>query len=96
MYNQYEVKFDDLELDEALSVTGSFIVEYTVEEAQDDCGYPGGIELHDFTDLACVATLTDENGDVIAVYTPKDNATLSKIVKHIDGSTIRDEIEESL
>jgi len=94
--NQYEVKFEDLELDETLSVTGSFIVEYTVEEAQPDCGYAGGIELQDFTDLVCVATLTDENGDVIAITTPKDNRTLSKIVKHIDGSAIRDEIENNI
>lgn len=93
---QYEVKFEDLELDESLSVTGSFIVEYTVEDAQPDCGYRGGIEIHDYTDLACVATITDENGDVIAVYTPKDNRTLSRIVAHIDGSVIRDEIEADL
>ena len=92
--NQYEVKFQDLELDETLSVTGSFIVEYTVERAQPDCGYPGGIELHDFTDLEAVATLTDENGDIIAVY-KAPQSFLSKIVKHIDGSNIRDEIEES-
>jgi len=93
---QYEYKFEDLELDESLSVTGSFIVEYTVEKAQPDCGYCGGIEIHDYTDLACVATITDENGDVIAVHTPKDTRTLSKIVAHIDASVIRDEIEANM
>ena len=94
--NHYEIKFEDLELDETLSVTGSFIVEYTVEAAQPDCGYEGGIELHDFTDLVCVATLTDENGDVVHTYTPNDMRTLSKIVKMIDGSNIRDEIENNI
>jgi hypothetical protein len=93
--NYYEVKFEDLELDAAISVTGSFIVEYTVEDAQPDCGYAGGIEIHDYTDLVCVATVTDEDGEIIAIFTPKDNATLSKIVKHIDASAIRDEIEEN-
>ena len=95
MHNQYEVKFEDLELDEALSVTGSFIVEYTVEEAQPDCGYAGGIELHDFTDLEALATLTDENGDAILIY-KAPQSLLSKIVKHIDGSNIRDEIENNI
>lgn len=92
---QYEVKFEDLELDETLSVTGSFIVEYTVEAAQPDCGYEGGIELQDFTDLVCVATLTDENGDVIAIQ-KAPQSILSKIVKMIDGSVIRDEIENNI
>lgn len=75
--------------------SGNFCVAYTIEDAQDDCGYPGGIEFQNFDTLSVVVTF--ENDDMVKVTDEAELADLlAQLLAQIDLGYISDEIEESL
>jgi hypothetical protein len=80
---------------ETITVNGSICVEYVVEEAQDDCGYPGGVYIQSYCDLTA-EILTDE-GDTVPVRDKADlDAMLPLIIAQLDEDYIVDEIEDQL
>jgi hypothetical protein len=73
---------------------GSFCVEYTVDDAQADCGYAGGVDIVNCTDL--VIGIEFEDGEWVDVTDKAELTELLKpVVNQIDGASICEEIEGS-
>ena len=71
---------------------GSVVALYTIEAAQPDCGYPGGIEICDYHDFE-ITQAFDEDGNEVEL-TAGDIAELKgQILNQIDEAYIVDEIE---
>ena len=80
-------RFDDIEIpfgDKTFMAHGSVHVGYTVERAQSDCGYGGGVEVTDLTGWKI--HLTDEDGEDVPV-----SVTIPDLLQ-----TITDQISEHI
>lgn len=96
MTNFHDFAFEDRNVtfrNQDVLASGSFCVAYTIEDAQDDCGYPGGIELQNFDTLNVVVTFED---DEVVKVTDEAELTnlLAQLLFQIDPSCIANEIEE--
>ena len=93
----HDYSFEDRDVNfrnQVVTASGNFCVAYTIEDAQDDCGYPGGIEFQNFDTLSVVVTF--ENDDMVKVTDAEELADLlAQLLAQIDLGYISDEIEES-
>jgi hypothetical protein len=71
---------------------GSVVVLYTKEAAQDDCGYPGGIEIYDYHDFE-ITFAADENGEEVELTAGDIAEIKGQILSGLDEGYIVDEIE---
>lgn len=89
----YEFKDLCIEIDgKALLATGKFHVSWVREEAQPDCGYPGGIEPIQYEDWEY--TFTDLDGEPVSTPTVDPRFLRDDIIMAIDESNIVYAIEQ--
>ena len=91
MYYDFEELF--LEIDgKALLATGRFHVSWVREDAQPDCGYPGGIEPTEYADWEY--TFTDLDGEPVPTPTVDPRFLRDDILMAIDEANIVYAIEQ--
>jgi hypothetical protein len=90
MYYDFEDLFVEIDGLEYL-VTGRFHVSWCREDAQPDCGYPGGIEITDYEDWEY--SFTDLDGEPVSLPFAEPRFVRDAIICAIDESNIVDEID---